>query len=106
MVWVLRRIVFKLHLFSPMSWNSTFEPRSYCAPYLEIHRRSIQLYLYTKTFWKIETANAIFPEGFAIYNTIFLSGKITVWSLKGGGGGGGIFYNGGKKEGGGGIELR
>ena len=83
MVCVLKRIIFKLHLFSPMSWNSTFEPRSYCAPYLEIHRRSIQLYLYTKTFWKIETANAIFPEGFAIYNTIFLSGKITVWSLRG-----------------------
>ena len=43
MVWVLKRIVFKSHLFSAMSWKSTFEPRSYCAPYLEIHKSSIQL---------------------------------------------------------------
>ena len=35
MVWALKRIVFKSHLFSPMSWKSTFEPRSYCAPYLK-----------------------------------------------------------------------
>ena len=42
-VWVLKRIIFKTQLFSVMSRKSTFEPRSYCAPYLEIHRSSIQV---------------------------------------------------------------
>ena len=33
-------------VFSLMSLKSTFEPRFCFAPYLEIHKRSIQPYLY------------------------------------------------------------